>query len=1245
MKLPSITKDLLKNAPETELESPKGIILYYLNDYHYKSYEEIVKHIKEENGTNSEYGFHYVVSKEGKITQLVKDTIAIKYNGANPTYINSNLFGGTASSQCLSILIHLEEDGDTEKLDLVLVRLLAELLDKHKLAAKYVWRGMDLFTDVKEPLHYFDQFIMAKLIKEIEKFIPVVAGGTDGMESGPDEEDVDPPIGPPLPPKPEPEEIVFDEVEFVSPFSYYVKDDQTVDEYIRALFLAHMPEIDAYLAKHKPWDKDIEGAKSTETTLGELKNKEFPSKNVLQYQIGQGSPNGTCSCEKPADHLKGVHNTSATMVEPIYPDLVTPPGSTIHVAGGESSGTSQSNSDTPLTQEEFEKRQDTFNIKDFKDIEKETFGRPVNTDDPFPVDEQIKKLEEHFPKVKIDRITTDLDDTNHANSLIGAAMAKNMAMTYDIAEEISKRTEQRLVKIENNLATVMRNLFRVSSRININCVYYGGQSVYGKYQCIRCLDDKRINDGAVVSLDQCLSCTRYEPIAGQVYAILDEAGSNITKVIDDMQMAYLDEKDIAEGTRVEEYWNSPNAANVKIHPTEEPKSFSEGQWADGEEERKVKLKDLEEDSEEYKKAIEEYKNGFIMEWTTAELEMQKANIAVYENEDVDLNKPIPESNVDEIDREAFIDTRENATTYEKLEFHVDDYKFEDFGINNSSPGGSGGNTGTVVRGKIINYAKEQLGLMPDKIKYSRERRLQHNPKDEAGRTGPASDGVSYFDCSSFVDTAYLQAGITLSASTTGPQFNKCKDAAGGELFSLSEIDKAKPGDIVFFSDSHAEQEKLSRKELNDISSESIRHVAIYSGNGKVIHISNPRTNMLETTINHDKAAFCFGKPADLIAKDQMGISGSLPEQWSREFHGIDDALWATSEVVVGQANNLPSQMEKWGYKQLIIEESDKASFDPYLVAALIAVESNGDPRDDDKYAGLMQVSGGYGSTTQEGMRDNIKTGIGMYKAKMPALKNAGWIDTNTHVLLSAYNSGEGTVINSKKKAGLNLADVKIPALGDALKSYVLVNNPTWNANEKRQYATKVLRAYNILWDIDALGLPRGEMPEDVPEIKKDYLDRHRSNRTQAVKYIVVHDVGGPMQAPSCRTWFNNEKSKVSTHYVVDDDNIIEMADPKADYCWHSGDGPGTSGITNKNSIGIEMGLYPGKGVGWAPGHITGVLHQKTIDNTVALVKMLMQQHGIPKAQVVRHRDATNKDCPMQMMENNYAMWNTFKSRL
>lgn len=62
--------------------------------------------------------------------------------------------------------------------------------------------------------------------------------------------------------------------------------------------------------------------------------------------------------------------------------------------------------------------------------------------------------------------------------------------------------------------------------------------------------DDRVQDGQVVQLDQCLSCTRYEPVYGQVYDIMNSLGSNVAAILDDTQMAYMNLDDYAEFSRI-----------------------------------------------------------------------------------------------------------------------------------------------------------------------------------------------------------------------------------------------------------------------------------------------------------------------------------------------------------------------------------------------------------------------------------------------------------------------------------------------------------------------------------------------------------------------------------------------------------------------------------------------------------------------------------------------------------------------
>ena len=150
-------------------------------------------------------------------------------------------------------------------------------------------------------------------------------------------------------------------------------------------------------------------------------------------------------------------------------------------------------------------------------------GKPANDKDPFPVDSKIKELEEHAPRVKISFIKS---------------CPEALPVTKECIK-LSMNVERRLVRLENNMATIMRYLWRLAARMPINCVYYGGQSVYDKYRCIRCLKDNRVEDGGIFTFDQCMNCTRYEPIIGQVYEILNDSGINLAEVMDEMQLGYM----------------------------------------------------------------------------------------------------------------------------------------------------------------------------------------------------------------------------------------------------------------------------------------------------------------------------------------------------------------------------------------------------------------------------------------------------------------------------------------------------------------------------------------------------------------------------------------------------------------------------------------------------------------------------------------------------------------------------------
>ncbi len=155
------------------------------------------------------------------------------------------------------------------------------------------------------------------------------------------------------------------------------------------------------------------------------------------------------------------------------------------------------------------------------------------------------------------------------------------------------------------------------------------------------------------------------------------------------------------------------------------------------------------------------------------------------------------------------------------------------------------------------------------------------------------------------------------------------------------------------------------------------------------------------------------------------------------------------------------------------------------------------------------------------------------------------------------------------------------------------------------------------------------------DIQKQFINYNRSIRNQSIKYIVIHSTGNTNDtAQNNHDYFSRGNRGASADFFVDDSNIIQIIDLDNYYSWHCGDGHGVYGISNSNSIGIEM-------CGTNEGNISNT----TVNNTVELVQYLMERYSIDINHVVRHYDASRKSCPYQFQNNNWARWYDFKERL
>ena len=145
---------------------------------------------------------------------------------------------------------------------------------------------------------------------------------------------------------------------------------------------------------------------------------------------------------------------------------------------------------------------------------------------------------------------------------------------------------------------------------------------------------------------------------------------------------------------------------------------------------------------------------------------------------------------------------------------------------------------------------------------------------------------------------------------------------------------------------------------------------------------------------------------------------------------------------------------------------------------------------------------------------------------------------------------------------------------------------------------------------------------------------NRTVRTEKPRYIVIHTTGNKNKGANAMAHFNYWNSRdvgSSADFVADDKEILQINDYNKYYTWHCGDGKGKYGITNSNSIGIEICVN-------SDGDF-----DKAVENAVKLVKKLKKETGITK--VVRHYDASRKNCPAELSANDWEGWGKFLERV
>ena len=156
------------------------------------------------------------------------------------------------------------------------------------------------------------------------------------------------------------------------------------------------------------------------------------------------------------------------------------------------------------------------------------------------------------------------------------------------------------------------------------------------------------------------------------------------------------------------------------------------------------------------------------------------------------------------------------------------------------------------------------------------------------------------------------------------------------------------------------------------------------------------------------------------------------------------------------------------------------------------------------------------------------------------------------------------------------------------------------------------------------------------EIVRRQMAYNCSHRVTDIAYIVIHDTGNTDRGADANrrfNYFNGGDRGSSADIFVDDHSAWIVNDYIKNYAWHCGDGHGKYGITNGNSVGVEMCINRDGNYG------------RAFSNTQEIVKMLMDELKIDPDHVVRHYDASRKNCPASMSANGWAKWKEFKEKL
>lgn len=130
-------------------------------------------------------------------------------------------------------------------------------------------------------------------------------------------------------------------------------------------------------------------------------------------------------------------------------------------------------------------------------------------------------------------------------------------------------------------------------------------------------------------------------------------------------------------------------------------------------------------------------------------------------------------------------------------------------------------------------------------------------------------------------------------------------------------------------------------------------------------------------------------------------------------------------------------------------------------------------------------------------------------------------------------------------------------------------------------------------------------------------------------YVVIHETDNWSKGANSRahaTAMKNGNLAGTVHYYVDSQECYQTLEHQ-DGAWAVGDGHGKYGISNLNSINIEICVNPESN------------YYLAVDRAAELAAMLLNQYGWDTSHLKRHYDASRKHCPRRILDE--GLWDGF----